>query len=316
MSYRFKQLLMLFNIVLVVLVHSKGANAALPSQKCVISVLEETLLEIKKSFIDQHSREMIGDIFSNSTLTKNEKARKAFELVLAKRLSLIPKDDAQIIWSTFQNLKTTYSKDTIDGYYLMFGRGHLAVTIPEQYSGTAIEYFTIAHELEHGVQHYRLKGRVGTLKRLIQEIIHPINTRFLQEEGAMRAEWAFLQSIPQSERKKMITEVMQDAVIKPESKKFLLRTFSNADSDADIYIQIERKAGRYSKKNIAAFAVPASAAIGATSTLMGMIATLTITSGICIEMIGENGTIPETSFFKDVCLKLAPVRRAIDERKR
>lgn len=283
---------------------------ALPSEgragqgSCVIQSLKKTISEVRADFLTAADTRKINELFANTALTSQQKARGAFEVVLEARLRSVPAADAQTIRSAFQRIKASYSKSRVNGYYIASGKGRLNVTLPKAYEGSVVEYLILGHELEHALQHLRQKSVQGGFSRIIQSVKDRfvVQPTYLREEGAMVAEWRYLHALPDPVRQQLVAELKQDRILDAGSRDFLLRNLLGASKDADGYLKVQRASGRYSKTDIALHvALPAYGTAGAVSVLpLGLSASVVL--GVCLSEIEKGSDFVHTKFFSQVCL--------------
>jgi hypothetical protein len=131
------------------------------------------------------------------------------------------------------------------------------IEIPQSLEGTRFEafllYFTLIHEVEHGIQ-----ARKTVDVNLYLNGVDPwIESRFLKELGAMRAEWRFLNTLTDYDRKVFVEEIGRSGLPKPDKENFS-RWVLNSKLELDEYLFREHQAGRYNFRSLRAYATAAT----------------------------------------------------------
>ena len=123
---------------------------------------------------------------------------------------------------------------------------------------TAIYTWVKAHELEHALQLQVLAdtglSRAGKdrLGQIVSEFstsykVNLGNFEYLAEEGAMRVEYEFLNTIPQDEKARLIESVLAIDNCPQDEKDFVVRVLTNSALSPEEYLDLEHEALRYNK---------------------------------------------------------------------
>lgn len=119
--------------------------------------------------------------------------------------------------------------------------------MPAEYKNTWIQWFSLFHEMEHAIQHIRL---LHSFSDHSQEVSPFASNEFeyLSEQGAMTAEWVFLQYVPEKEIAKAVEQVRAAKDIETSYKQFYLRVLQNSRLPLEQYLAREHAAHRYSRE--------------------------------------------------------------------
>ncbi len=275
--------------------------------------------KLKADFLTADDKQRIHDIFSDSTLHRSEITPKVLDLVLNARLRQVSDDTVvQAILNANRNMVVKTSK-TIGGEYVVAtggGGDKIVLTLPDAYQGTIIEAFIRIHELEH-----KLQGGIDPhfMRRTFNFLSDSVYRRYLMEDGAMRAEWHLLHAFSETERHKMLRELVADHVLDRSSKDFLIRVLSDAPLDQETYLSLERYAGRYSlekmKKNRNLARGQLGFAGGSVAFVLSHGTVYPIITNACLQKLNHSNSIPDTVFFGSVCQHLTPIKTEINRRR-
>lgn len=166
-------------------------------------------------------------LWSDSTLSFEEKLELSFDLYLRERLLSLSKADRQHIKSILQDV---HSQRGLDGaHYDELSR---RIVIDNRITKDLIIYFDVlAHELEHAIQVLG-KGRgrlaLGHLWRLINPMPRVTEHTFRIEGEAIGAEWDFLQALPLKARQEGLRRLKLQEGIDPAFQALLEETIAAA----------------------------------------------------------------------------------------
>ncbi len=104
----------------------------------------------------------------------------------------------------------------------------------------------LLHELTHATNFFRNLS-IRTRRLPFSQRVHQ---RYLNEDAAMKAEYHYLNSIPESLRLEMSLAIVRDKTVSKAEKEFLLRILRNASFPLEEYLNLERSAGRYTLEKI------------------------------------------------------------------
>lgn len=306
-----------------------GSQSAYAVKNNCADQIKEALITLHPdtagTLITSQEREQIEAIF-NDPEKRPSAAKRVFELLMAKRLALLPPEDAAQIKKIIESAESAkvVNASKVEGRYLQTFRT-LIISLPETYHGSIVEFFIKTHEIEHAIQGLAAarklgKKSVGYFQNLLNGFDAQI--KFLEEAGAMQAEWQYLQAIPAQVKQKIADDIAQNPQIKEHEKNFLIRVLEGDPWTASDHTEIEWMAGRYTMGEIEneiqlkkmtyanrARAARTAATIGA----FGAISTSDITSvaileHYCEDLIKNSPTPPSGAFYQNVCTKLSSAK--------
>lgn len=175
----------------------------------------------------------------NEYLSSNEKAKRLFKIYIKKiktRLSEAERRELNrlIKDKTYISSNNKNSKNSkYNGQYRFETenkKGHVSVRIPSQLKNSFLEYSIIAHELEHAIKQI-LSKQINVnyeMYKTAQSKNEYERLNFLDEMGAMSAEWLYLSVIPKKEIEylKKVVKQIKDEI--PAGEKRLLETALSA----------------------------------------------------------------------------------------
>lgn len=184
-------------------------------------------------------RAQVERIFSDPDLTIQQKARQSFEVYLEARVRDLPLEAKQSA--------STYFRDAYlvseNGNYLT---NRIVAQIPADAYDDIYILSVIAHEVEHNIHFFdawdprspKGAGPLKILKTIYQNILSP-RSIYVSEAGAMKAEWEFMQLIPDSELLKAVSRLKASSL--PETdKKYLEAVLVSSRLPLKDYLENQR----------------------------------------------------------------------------
>lgn len=222
-----------------------GAVAFADDCNLILS-LKESVRQTRADWLTADDLKKISEAHANPALNSHEKAQTVFNLYADARLRDLSPDlqtELRRILKEAEKRIIIAPNRTDTRYDLQKERIYMETT--PDLDNSAIFMANFAHEFEHAIQSFTVKGE-------IKSFFQKIETIYLLEEGAMIAEAKYLKAIPASERAKLIEAVaeMDSSKIHPKDKKHILRMLKNADKEIDSYLAAERRAFNYSRTQI------------------------------------------------------------------
>ncbi|MFL5815915.1 MAG: hypothetical protein ACJ763_20270 [Bdellovibrionia bacterium] len=291
----------------------EAANAA---RKSCADQIKEALIALSPAtqgtLITEKEKEQIQSIFEDPQ-KRSTAASYVFDLLMEKRLALLPPKDAEQIKSVIQSAKLNESSG-VDGAYSFRFRS-IDISLPKSYHGSMVEFFIKTHEVEHAIQDRMEAGKLGKesfgyFRRLLNQLNS--QTRFLEEAGAMQAEWQYLQALPSRAKQEMADDVLQNPQLSENEKDFLIRIFAGDAWTASDHTEIEWRAGRYSLSEIerqVRFEKLGFSTIAVGVTSVTHLAAFTMIESICENTIKKSTTLPTGPFYEKVCTRQSNVQK-------
>ncbi len=147
----------------------------------------------------------------------------------------------------------------------------MTVFIPKKYSGTALNFIILMHELEHQVQDAFILEAIEALmksKNLVGEarefaiwdaigyIEHSPQIRLAAERGAMMSEWYYLSLLPKPLKDKLIKSVRNETTWWKYEKRFPFLVLTGNQQKINTsrsYVADQQRRGRYPKSEMPLF---------------------------------------------------------------
>lgn len=194
---------------------------------------------VKHGILDEEQRIKIREAFG--TLSSHQAAILAFTMYVDARLAKLPPRIA----STARKILANQKYGRAESRYLPLSR-EIENDTPDRYRNSIIDFSGQVHELEHVIQHHLVESSLGPSAYDVRgEVMF-----FLEELGAMSAEWDYLHSIPHEERERLALLIEKDKRMSKVEKNFALRTLRSASLSRAGYLLNEWKVGRYSRAAI------------------------------------------------------------------
>jgi hypothetical protein len=210
---------------------------------CDLKFLREVITPIHHELMSPEDLALIERWFADEAMTKNDAARKSFELYLGKRFQFLPDEVQEKVLRIYNHRYHFENTAQIDSEYRPIFH-EIIGRYPKEMRGTIGQYFIDSHELEHAIQEAST-GLKGQWSRLRTKTPQFYAQRFEEEYGAMVAEWNYIRAIPRSVRDQMLQD-LKSASLSEYDRDFLKRVFSNADETLEDYLKREWAADRYS----------------------------------------------------------------------
>lgn len=279
----------------------------------LISSLRASLDDIKNDFLTHEDRVEINEIFDRDSLSNKEKARLAFETFLEARLRKVDPTLSFEIRKAYKELVIKHTSGPLKAHYDL-KTGKVIAEIPEFYADSLVSYAIIAHELEHKLQNLRIDSEgLSHFKLAFQKFVYKVDERFLKESGAMRAEWIYISSTPESVRVKIAQEILKNPNIENSEKSIILIMLLGADEKIDDYLALQHAVGRYSKESIKKY-FRAQTTDKVVLGLAGIATALSVATTVCIHAIDKEGHLPSGLFFEIICAHNPVVKAAMSNK--
>jgi hypothetical protein len=119
----------------------------------------------------------------------------------------------------------------------------ILIFIPERYAGTPIEYLIRIHELEHLISGW---DNQAALKKAAGEsdfvyLLDVQRAKFAIEHATLRAEWEYLQLLPEATRRKMIEKLRADPTMSERQKELFIDKFARALQSFDEFLLSQQR---------------------------------------------------------------------------
>jgi hypothetical protein len=182
------------------------------------------------TYIKPEDSKRIGEIYSRQDLTSNEKASQAFDVAFEARIRELPLSDQKMLKDALAKAKFKVGTKVSNSGMTLKG--------PQDYFESVSYYKTLMGEMEGQIQ---LKVKTNpSLRRAYQRYLSaPGKFLYALEEGAMRSEWSFLNSIPKDSKEAIITEVGGWKLSTAEKDK-LIASLRNSDLTVEEYLKNQR----------------------------------------------------------------------------
>lgn len=216
--------------------------------------------EIKTGYVQLDTRMRIAEVFSDETLSPQQRAKNAFDVVVSDRIGLLTKGDAEQV-KKFLNERVMRNYQ-VNGRYVDGGffdsplvNKKIKIHLPQNFSESIIEYAMLTHELEHYIQtRVASKGFAGGMRLFVDSLNHFVDHKYEREMGAMIAEFNFMKALPLEIRKNAQKEVMLYRFnLSKGSLDLLLSMLDVEQFDVSSYIQKQHESGRYNRNSFIAF---------------------------------------------------------------
>jgi hypothetical protein len=270
--------------------------------RCITDEFRDTIRDVKSDdLLTAADRQKIKDIFENTQLTDSEKAQLSFQVFVDARLRTVPAEDIPAIKEIIDKAKQQRTWRSVNGSYRPITR-QITLQSPKMLQDTIIEKATFIHEIEHAIQDSAGRRSASSL-RWLKEFFAATELSYLSEEGAMISELRYTASIPIEERKRMIRELESASSwnIDKRSKKFVIRQLKSADKEIEDYLDTERKAGRYSKRQVFLHEAQKKFFLANLFIPVTMLASDLIA---CPAMISKDGDFSGGDYFDKICLHI------------
>lgn len=175
-------------------------------------------------------------------------------VVLTARLALVP-DLPEDISQHLHSLLDSPRPDAGSAAGRMFVHGNSAtggflpsiwVRLPEVLWGSPLEFAIRLHEIEHCLQFYLLRQKVGYPRMVASRVFDLGWSLYRDEDGAMKMEWAYLHALAEEQRQRNLGLLAAHGI----KERIFLRYLQNGGLTRDEYLARERGylgVGRYSR---------------------------------------------------------------------
>ncbi|MBS1960979.1 MAG: hypothetical protein JST04_02100 [Bdellovibrionales bacterium] len=189
---------------------------------------------------------LIAGWWADPGLSVGEAERRTFELVLQRRLALLPESTAKaVLLDRTLGVYFSVSRGSQTSGYLGLLR-QVRIRLPEDLKNSTSYYFALMHELEHSVQ-LHTEGLVKTTFRpwFDWRGLYVWNA----EKEAMEAEWHYLRAIPEADRLRIADELQAGPHVKEMNLE--IHNHRAASRSLDEYLRDQWSVGRYSREELA-----------------------------------------------------------------
>lgn len=241
--------------LLLALAQTLGATSA---PECLRQALIKRLEETEVSHITAEDEARIAAVFDRKDLGSREKARQSYEIATEARLRSLPKQDAEAVRRIMANARAPLRSrgepivSQVSTYRFGF-EDTVYLRLPEPLRGTLVEYFARYHEMEHLLQHRA--GREFAGKKLFHHLLSDSELRFVLEKGAMRREFEFLRTLPLEDRRQIVAALAEVPELPRGETASLARQLLTTSDTPEAYLEVEWKAGRYSRESFATWEI-------------------------------------------------------------
>ena len=248
-----------------------------------LTALKDSVARTKQGYLSAEDKIKMAEIFSPaSKLTAEEKVAQSCELWWKARLAELSDSDRKLVdqfvslhmkdqeitdavangdldWSAFDYFSGEIEKFTQTSSLGISSNQTLArVMVHPSVKDTAIYSWLRTHELEHVLQAQVMsqsglsKIGQGRVSQIMQEFGASFRQNiaemgYMAEEGAMRAEYEFLNAVPGEEKTQLIEIVKSITGCPQDEKDFVIRVLTNSSQGPEEYLALERAAFRYDK---------------------------------------------------------------------
>ena len=205
------------------------------------SELDRGIEELSLGVLSPSDQIAINVIFNSKRETR-EKARMAFEITFEARIRDLPPDDQAAMRTALAKAKIENAK-YFNGVALPLIPNSVRVFRPPEYVESFLEFSMLLHELEHQLQ----GRRIGLYRGVLSRLLRPIEMRYRLENGAMRAEWTYLHSLPEWAKDELVEAIQADAALKGWEKETVVRMLQASHLPQSKYISVMEESYRYSR---------------------------------------------------------------------
>jgi hypothetical protein len=289
-------------------VKMREAIQALNADTQGMLISDEERSEIEKIFRDPEKR-----LFA---------AGYVFDLLMEKRLALLPSQDADKIREIIQKAKVKPSSrlrkwlilsPRLTGSYELKSQS-VTILRPESYRGSIVEFFMKTHEIEHAIQGLVVAKAIGKSSlNYFERLLTLFDSKllFIEEAGAMQAEWQYLQTIPLEIKRSISEEIRKNPRISKSDRAVISRILLSDEETADQHLQIQRKAGRYT------LADAQRASHKEIRTKLGVMGVSIVTPFVavarlesyCHKLLDQSIMLPDSQFYQKVCSRFQSVQK-------
>lgn len=208
-----------------------------------------------------------------------------FDAYVVARLQEYSGADWKLLKEAVDAMKTEYGTTTPEE----FSATEFGLRVPTELKDSLFIPFMKAHEVEHLIQarHWGGQGPVVPLTflravRMIAAANLSSQSRYQSELGAMRAEWEFLQLIPE----KLFSELVPDRLgpLPPEIQELFATLKSARKLSVEDYLKLQHQSGRYSRRQTDALTYESFQAltmVGGFTALAGTVGFVVTVTALC-----------------------------------
>ena len=195
------------------------------------------------------------DFFYDPKVLSKDKPKILFDIYLDKITNQLSESEKVKINELINNRRYASSIEYNGSYTTEKSNSEpiLSLKLPIRLEDTYLEYSLIAHEVEHAVKQILAKREKISPDMYVHAISkdHHERVNFLDEMGAMSAEWLYLSAIPKSEivilRRKLDTIIKQ---LGPNEVSLLNTMLDAGNNKLEDYLKLNWKNGRYNFKDM------------------------------------------------------------------
>lgn len=224
---------------------------------CADYLVEMT--EARPLYVGASELAEVGRLIKDPTLSDEARVARVYEIYLNARLQDLGPEEEAAARASLGKMEIVWTDREIYGS----GGGHVesgwTVGIPKRLKGTLLMYAIAAHEFEHVLQKIRKKfnrnngasdaalfSNAGEFDeaRMVLRLERGLQTYYLKELGAMKAEWEYLHLFPPEMRARAVELIQTDPEAAYQTDG--IRILGNAGLAVDDFLKLEHEAGRYS----------------------------------------------------------------------
>lgn len=220
---------------------------------CQIKI-EKLFLSRNKKFFNYQDRFYRGldlSFLNDESLTSQVKAKKLFDLYLDRITDSLTQAQANELRKLVRETEYLRNSDTHNGSYSFAterSSGEIRVYSLKSFSDSFLTYSTLAHETEHALKQILAKTKnisPTDYKKTFYENDYE-RSNFLDEMGAISAEWLYLSAVPQKELDDLRIKVEQiKRKIDPNEYKLILTSLEANQYQLIDYLKLNWKNKRY-----------------------------------------------------------------------
>lgn len=213
-----------------------------------LAVTLQALEPRHKNLLTELDKTNIQKIMFDKTLEKEQQGEMAFKVFFEAQLRGLPDKVIESVRIIEKNAFTRKA-DFFNGFYCLLNNT-MCVQVPKDLVRSLIAYAIRAHEVEHAIQ--TKYTQLETQEPRFWERYYwgyrsgyqHIQDKFLEEQQAMKAEWAFLDALPESTKLELLDELESFDVPGAAMVKSWLKQ-NNQSAEAHLYTQYQQ--GRYTR---------------------------------------------------------------------
>ncbi len=306
--------------ILLWLLLAPGLSSAASRTECLrvwsLLVTEPTESGPQGAGLSAEAKLRIREIYGRPGINDREATRLAVKAYFEDRLAKLPPE----VRARFREVRQRYDDKHPTGSHYSAETKEMVLKLPDLFKGSMLEGYLSVHELEHALQDALITELMGP--KAYSGMAKQAEYRFLEEAGAMHAEWDFLSAIPAHKRAELVREIKASKELNAIEKEVFARSFTNAGKTLPEYLENEWSNGRYSFEALRADQKAMEAAQNLADVFNLSIrlaaASVVVSPFYCAYLAYHPEKAAESQYFELVCRKIvsAQALEAVDKIKR